>query len=146
MVDSSTADSNASDGIVASDSAIITSCNVAANTSDGILVGNSCLVRDNRCGGASGIAPPANSTGIRVTGNDNRIEGNHLTNSARGLKVEFSGNLIISNTATANTINWDISATNFGHFVTVTNSGAAFAGSAGGAALGNVDPRINISH
>jgi len=108
-------------------------------------VGNRCYVFANQCGG-SGTAPGHNTTGIHVIGADNRIEGNTLTSRARGLDVDFSGNIIIRNVASGNAVNYDISATNFGQFVVAVNSGAAFAGNAGGAAIGTTDPWVNFSY
>jgi hypothetical protein len=146
QITSCTARSNTLHGIVANSSTRIASCSVAGNAVDGILVGSACHVSENQCGNLSGVGQGTNTTGIHVTGNDNRIEANVLTNRHRGLDVDVGGNVIVRNVASGNIINWDIFAVNFGQFIAATNSGASFAGSAGGAPIGSTDPWINYSY
>jgi len=140
-----TASSNTGNGITANSFTTISFCSVTANLVDGIAVNNRCYVLTNQCGGTL-AAPVLNSTGIHVFGNANRIEGNTLTGNHRGLDVDFTGNLIVRNAASSNTINWDISiGGNRGEFVGAAG-GAAFAGSTGGSPLGSTDPWVNFSY
>jgi hypothetical protein len=67
------------------------------NTDDGIEVSSFCRVTDNSCG-INGLLG-RNGAGIRVTGLDNRVDGNHLTLNVYGIKVEDVGNVIVRNSA-----------------------------------------------
>ncbi len=54
----------------------------------------------------------AGHAGIRVTGVNNRIEGNNLTRNGTGIDVESEGNLIIKNFWRGNTVGYSIVANN----------------------------------
>ncbi len=89
-------------------------CQIVGNSlyrqiEDGIEVGEKCIVSNN-----SVVYSGANGDGacIYVTGSDNRIEGNNVTMSDRGIDVDGTGNIIIKNTASGNTTNYDIIAGN----------------------------------
>ena len=61
--------------------------------------------------------------GIRVI-SDCRVESNNVTNNDRGIDVDLLGNLIIKNTSSANTTNYDILGGNsFGPIVNVAGVG-----------------------
>jgi len=47
-----------------------------------------------------------------VTGGGNRIEGNNCTDNDRGIDVDVSTNLIVRNTCSGNTTNYEIVAGN----------------------------------
>ena len=90
----------------------ISGCSVTENLADGInvpaygntIVGNTCSYN-----GATGAT---NSAGIRVDGSGNRIENNNLVaNQNRGLRVTSAGNFIVQNTASGNTVAYDIAGT-----------------------------------
>jgi parallel beta-helix repeat protein len=91
---------------------------------DGVRVSSQCLVVNNTCddNGASG----GDGAGIHATTGDNRIDGNTVTRNDRGIDVDFSGNLIIRNSASGNTTNYVIAADNrYGPVVDITAAGTA---------------------
>lgn len=99
---------NAGDGI--SGGGLIMHCHAYQNGEDGIEVLDSAVVRDNVCDengqGAGGGA------GIHAVNQNNRIEGNTVSNNDRGIDVDVGGNLVIRNTAGQNTVEYDIVAGN----------------------------------
>ncbi len=116
-----TAKSNASHGIVADAGSTITGCTSVRNTGDGIRVSTDSLIVGNNCrnNGYGG-----DGDGIHVTGSDNRIEGNNVTDNDRGIAVDASGNLIIRNSA-SNSVNYAIQSGNdYGEII--DNPGAGF--------------------
>ncbi len=145
VVSNCSAVDNGTDGITANGAVIIG--NVARNNdSDGISVAHQCVVINNMCydndQGAGGGA------GIRVSGGDNRLEGNNCSAQAVGIDVGTAGNIIIRNTCAGNTNNWDIVANNY-YGPIVNRSGAATpAASGNGAAstLNTTDPNANFSY
>jgi parallel beta-helix repeat protein len=147
IVESCTADGNGGMGIVSSGNGtgtVIRNCTASDNVGDGINVFRQCLIIDNMCSGNGNGAPSA--AGIHATSFSNRIEGNMVINNDRGIYLsgDASNCLVIRNTATGNTIQFDILANNkVATIVTPANS-AAISGSAGGNAFG--DAWSNISH
>lgn len=106
---------NGNAGIVTGDHCTIRNCTSYYGDSDGIRVPNGCVVQENLANYNGLTNSPA--AGILVTGNRNRIDGNHLiANCDNGLKVTGTGNLIIRNSAKGNT------STNF-NIVTANDSG-----------------------
>lgn len=89
------ASANTGDGIVAAAGCIISACTCRANNGDNIEAASACQVLGNTCDGASGTG----DAGIRITGADNRIDGNNVTNCYYGVRVEVAGNLVIRNSA-----------------------------------------------
>ncbi len=75
----------------------------ALNHGDGIRFSSDCLVRDNLC---SGSGNNGDGAGIHATSSDNRLEGNHVSDSDRGFHVEGAGNVVVQNSATGNTTNY----------------------------------------
>ncbi|MCA9293886.1 MAG: right-handed parallel beta-helix repeat-containing protein, partial [Phycisphaerales bacterium] len=127
-------------------SCVITDCVAASNTGDGIEVSSFSIVRGNTCtfnGLNSG-----DGAGIRVSFNDNRIEGNNCTQADRGIDVNGSGNVIFRNTCADNTVNWDIAANNiFGAIVDRrTPANAAVSGNSAPSSAGTTDPNANFSY
>ncbi|MCC6678119.1 MAG: right-handed parallel beta-helix repeat-containing protein [Phycisphaerales bacterium] len=100
---------NDAEGIVAGTGSTVSGCNVRVNGADGILVDSGCLVVGNNCE-RNGLS--ASGAGVHVTGSDNRIEGNELTNADFGVRIEAAGSLVIKNSASGNTINYSILAGN----------------------------------
>lgn len=87
----------------------IQNCTARANRGDGIRINSDTAVSKNCCvsNGNGG-----DGAGIHSISSDNRIEANHVTDNDRGLDVDFTDNLIIKNSASGNTINYDIVAVN----------------------------------
>lgn len=131
-------------GIYVESGALATHCTVRSNSGEGFFANaGSSVIACVAAGNGTGTALGA---GIHTFGIDNRVEANNLTGNFRGIKGEGTGNLIVRNSASGNSIaNWDIGAGNFGLFVNAT-SGGAFVGAAGGAALGSTDPWVNFSY
>lgn len=84
-------------GILAGDKTILSECVVVSNRNVGVYVGADCVVTRNHVShNGVGIAAP----GIRVTGNDGRIEDNNArNNSGDGILVDATatGNLVVRN-------------------------------------------------
>jgi parallel beta-helix repeat protein len=125
----------------------IENCTATFNEGDGISISDSTLARANTCNnnGSSG-----DGAGIHATGGDNRIEGNNVTVNDRGIDVTAAGNLIIKNSAKANTLNYNIVANNhYGPIVNATNTptAAVATNSAAAGTLGSptsTDPWANF--
>lgn len=129
-------------GISASSGSTVTACTVSANSTNGIIAAfgatiTGCTARENRTGiNVGDDSRVVNNTcdqnvigfgfGIVVSGSDNRIDGNHVSDNSIGIDVNGTGNLIIRNTAAGNTAAYQIAAgNNFG--VVVVSPGPAFA-------------------
>ena len=121
------AQSNIQDGIAADLGTIVTQCTASSNTGAGISVGSDCYILNNNSykNGTGGTG-----AGIRVTGTDNRIEGNNATDNIRGIRLDLGNNIIVRNTASGNSaVNYSIAAGN--HYgAIIVNPGAAFSGAA----------------
>jgi parallel beta-helix repeat protein len=102
------------------------------------VINNACSVNGNGGDGAN----------IHVTSTDNRIEGNSCTGADRGVDVDAAGNIIVRNTCSGNTINWDIVANNYyGPIVDRTGVvAAAVTGSSAASTLGSADANANFSY
>lgn len=92
-------------GIYADNGSTIKDCTATLNQGDGIRVYLDSVVSGNACdsNGYNG-----DGAGIHATGSDNRIEGNNMTDNDRGLNVDIAGNLIVRNSASGNSLNYDI--------------------------------------
>ena len=128
----------------------ISQCSAYANTSSapgvstpttgmGFDVGSSSTIRDStahankgdgikisfRTGALNNTSSEngADGAGIHAIGNDNRIEGNNVTDNARGIDVDSSGNLIIKNSARGNTTNYSIVGGNADAAIVPSGSG-----------------------
>lgn len=77
-------------------------CVSNANNADGIRTSGESLVRGNVC--RSNGSGANDGAGIHAGGNGDTIDSNTVTGNDRGIDVDFSGNLIIRNTARGNTI------------------------------------------
>ena len=135
---------NGGDGILSNGTTItIAGCIASGNVGDGIQASGDCTLRENTCS-ANGSGP-SDGAGIHVTGSDNRIEANQVTDNDRGIDVDLAGNVILKNSASGNTTNYDIVANNVGFYVTATTTGVV-SGSSGGTTIGTTDPWANISY
>ncbi|MHC4621732.1 MAG: right-handed parallel beta-helix repeat-containing protein, partial [Planctomycetota bacterium] len=122
-----TACGNGGNGILLTSGSTARGCTSLSNTNHGIGASNDCLIIGNLChaNGAGGDA-----AGIYVSGSDNRIEGNNVTDNDRGIDVNGSGNIIIKNSASGNTgtgtpsAHYDIAANNsYGPIINVSGVG-----------------------
>lgn len=137
---------NTGHGIVANNLGIVRGCVSHGNTGDGIEVAVNCLVVDNLC--ASNGAGVGNGANIHAVFTDNRIEGNSCTGADRGIDVDFAGNVIIRNTCSGGTVNWDIVANNVvGPILDRSAPGsAAILGNSAPSSLGTTDPHANFTY
>ena len=112
---------NGSAGISVDSGTKLSGCSVFDNDLNGIVVGAGCYVIGNNCrDNGLGVGGKA----IWVTGDDNRIEGNHVSLSGLGIDVAGAGNLIIKNSATGNATDYAIAAGNtFGPILNVAGGG-----------------------
>jgi parallel beta-helix repeat protein len=117
-------------------------CTVFSNLGDGICVYKNSLVSGNSSFSNGYMGDGA---GIRAIFSDNRIENNNVIENDRGIDVSAIGNIIVRNTASDNTTNYVIVASNkVGFIVSAPNSGA-ISGSTGGSGVGSTDPWANFS-
>lgn len=137
---------NSGDGIDCPGRVTVSGCTASYNVGDGIRVVSNCQVLNNLCannGGGTG-----DGAGIHATSFDNRIEGNNVTTSDRGIDVDAPGNVIIRNSASGNTVNYDLAANNvFGAIVDRTAPGSgAVTGNSASSSAGTTDPWANFSY
>jgi parallel beta-helix repeat protein len=92
--------SNEGDGITASLACVVKDNSVYGNTADNIQVATDCLVMNNTSTSAGFNA--GDGAGIHVTGGRNRIDGNNVTSSDRGIDVDQANNSIVNNTVRGN--------------------------------------------
>jgi hypothetical protein len=123
----------------------IQGCTATNNRGDGIRLLNTTLARGNTStsNGSSG-----DGGGIHATAFGNRIEANQVAFNDRGIDVDGAANVIIQNTATRNTNNYDITANNiFGAIVDRTAPAAApVSGNSAPSSAATTDPWANISY
>jgi parallel beta-helix repeat protein len=123
----------------------IQGCTAANNRGDGIRLIGSDLARGNNCtsNGSSG-----DGAGIHAISSSNRIEANHVTFNDRGIDVDGAANVIIQNTATRNTTNYDIVVNNvFGEIVDRTGPGSGSVnGNSAPSSAETTDPWANIAY
>ncbi len=104
-------------GIDASSQVIIKDCLVFKNDGDGIFAQDECFISGNTCSDNGYLGTGA---GIHATGYDTRIENNNVTQNPKGIDVDYSGNLIVRNSASGNSTPYDIA---YGNSTgTITNS------------------------
>ena len=111
---------NGNNGIHATESCMISDCTATYNTGDGIIFTEDNRIVDNQCfhNGYNG-----DGAGIHATQDNNRIEGNNVTNNDRGIDVDMAGNFIVRNTASENTINYDVTGVQtIGPIITATGT------------------------
>jgi len=114
----SAAYNNMSNGIETAYGCSIKSCVASANIAAGIQVSSQCHIKDNTCDYQNG--DPC----IYTTGSGNRIEGNQMTDSGIGLRVDSTGSLIIRNSASGNATAYMIAAGNrVGGIINLTGGG-----------------------
>jgi parallel beta-helix repeat protein len=95
---------------------------------------------------------PGNGNGgdranIHALGGDSRIEGNNCTGADRGIDVDFAGCIIIKNTCSGNTTNWDIVAGNaLAPIVSAGTNAVPVSGNTYAGTLGSTDPNANFTY
>jgi parallel beta-helix repeat protein len=124
----------------------ITNCHAQSNGLDGIRAISRNFISGNSCIG-NGV-DPASGAGIRVTGSDNRIENNLCTTADRGIDIDTAGNIVLRNTCSGNTLNWEIAANNVvGPILDRTApASAAISGNSAPSSTGTTDPNANFSY
>lgn len=143
VVTNSSARGNTTNGIAATQgAATISGCTVEGNGVNGIFVMSRSFVRDNV---ASGNGSGGVGAGIRVTGFDNRVEGNNVVDNERGVEVSSGANFIARNVASGNGVNWVVSAGNVCLVVDASVS-AAINGDSGGVSPGSTNPNANFTY
>jgi hypothetical protein len=100
---------NTGHGLAVGANGAISACQALVNNGDGVRVSSSCVVLNNSCN-TNGAGP--GTAGIHATGDNNRIEGNHLSgNLACGIQVDGSANLVVKNSAAySGTTDYNIAA------------------------------------
>ena len=162
-----TATSNSGEGIATGSGCTISSCTCVGNTGSGISTGVECIIIECavRLGGGDGIVASggcqilnnasgsngqATTTGanIRLTGADNRVEGNNCTSCDQGIVATTSGNLIIRNSCSGNATNWVLAANNiYGPIIDRQGAvTAAVSGSSAVSVLGTTEPNANFTY
>ena len=130
-------------GISVGNGSSVFDCTSRGNLTDGILASSATLIRGNHCAFNGGGGDGA---GIHVTSGDCRIEDNNCTGADRGIDVDAAGNVILRNTCSGNTTNWDIVAGNAFGPIVLTTAGAAVAGNTATSSLGSTDPNANFTY
>lgn len=117
-----TISTNAGDGVNAGVGCTIRGCTVLRSSGDEIQILDDCVVIDNTCKGVGAMA--GTGAGVRVTGSNNRVERNNVSDNDRGVDVTGAINLVIRNTASDNLQNFQFGGTNaFGPIVVVSGVG-----------------------
>lgn len=118
-------------------------CTANANEGDGINLLSDSVARDNGC---DSNGNDGDGAGIHAMSADNRIEGNKVTDNDRGIDVDTGGNLIIKNSASGNTTNWNVAAVNVILVINATRTSDAVTGDDGGTSPGSTDPNANFTY
>lgn len=101
--------SNALDGINVAAGVTVRGCNVAVNSGNGIVCTTNALVEGNNIW----LQNDPGMAGILLTGADNRVDSNNLSQNTTGVRANpATGNLIVRNTFANNTATSDIVAGN----------------------------------
>ncbi len=146
IVDHCSAINGMSDGILANDGATIRNCTVTANAGYGIVVDSRCTIVGNTSSG-NGPSPAFVGAGIKVNGVDCRVESNNIIGNDYGIQVTATGNIIIRNTASGNSVmNYNSVAGNIWGAVTAPATTPAFSANTGVGGTGTTDPNANFSY
>lgn len=129
---------NGGSGIVTSSGATISGNSVVGNSLDGIRAHSHAYIFNNVCW--SNLA-----AGVHTTASANRIDSNSCVSNIRGFKVDTQVSLIIRNSASGNTVHYEIAAGNV-CFVINAATGGAINGAFGGAPPGTENPWANFSY
>jgi parallel beta-helix repeat protein len=105
---------NSENGINAyfGDGSTISGCTANHNSVHGIFVGGESQITGNTCNNNGYLTGDGAGIYVSVWTYDNRIDSNSVTANDRGIDVDSTGNLVIRNSASGNTTNYDIVAGN----------------------------------
>ncbi|MDP1661324.1 MAG: right-handed parallel beta-helix repeat-containing protein [Phycisphaerales bacterium] len=144
-VSNCTAYQNTGNGISVGSGSTVADCIARISTLNGIVCASACIIRGNTC---SNNGSGGDGAGIHAFGNDNRIEGNNCTGADRGIDVDNAGNIIIRNTCSGNTTNWDIVANNVcGPIIDRSApASAAILGNSAPDSTGSTHPNANFTY
>ena len=109
VVSACVVDGNFANGIELLDGASVSGCTVSNNRDNGIQAQSKARITENVC---RFNGQRADGAGIYVTGFGNRIEKNHVTDTARGLQITGTGNIVAENTVLDNADNYVFAAGN----------------------------------
>jgi len=112
VIENCTGNNNTGDGILVSSGKVL-NCVTRANGGDGIEALGESIVSGNVC--LSNGAGAGAGAGIHCTGDKNHIESNTVSNNDVGIDANDTGvenNVVIRNTASCNTSNYDIGVNN----------------------------------
>lgn len=113
---SSCAINNGADGIVAAQRCQVIDNTVTGNPDRGIFGDATTTIRGNIC--------ENNGTGIFTLNGGNRVEANSLIGNVTGLQFNGAGNIALKNTASGNTLDYDLGTGNAaGPIVSVSGTG-----------------------
>jgi hypothetical protein len=140
-----TAYENGRNGIEVGNGSTVLNCASRHNSIHGIECSFACIIRGNTC---SRNGNGGDGAGIRVTNEDNRIEGNNCTGADRGIDVGAVGNIIIKNTCASNTLDWTIAANNVVGPILDRRApaSAAISGFSAPDSTGSAHPNANFSY
>lgn len=129
VLDGCNASFNGANGIAAGEECVVSHCTAAHNTLDGIAAAMNCDVTDctanNNTGNGIRVLQStrvsgcvanfngydaATAAGIYVSDGQNRIDENHVAFNDTGIEVDGARNLIVRNSASWNTVDYDIPA------------------------------------
>ncbi len=131
-------------GLTVGDHSVVSSCSAASNFRSGITVhGRSIVTGNNACNnGQDGF-----SGGISITGSDTRVEGNNCISNARGMDIAGPGNIIMRNSCSGNTINWNIVPGNAVAPISAPpTNGSLISGNLYTGSLGSADANANFTY
>jgi hypothetical protein len=144
ILENSTASAGANNGIYVGSNSTVRGCTSTNHAGTEIIAGDRSLIEDCLAdgftgtgnSGGHGISVSNNTvvrgctsqnnawTGISASGSNNRIEGNHvLFNSSQGINIDAASNVIILNSASANTPNYEVVPGN--QFAIITSTSGA---------------------
>lgn len=152
LVENCSASANVDDGFQIGNGCRAIGNTASGNGDDGIIAGSDCTIRDNNCDGNGTTS--TDGAGIHVVGtiftsaSDTRVEGNNCTDSDFGIWIENAGNLIIANSCSGNTTNFNIATSNrYGPIINIIAGGSASVnGSTATSTLASTDPHANFAY
>lgn len=136
---------NTGHGIIASDACRVEACTSSNNTLDGIRAQSDSRIVGNTCDG-NGFGAGSGAGIFVLGGSDTRVEGNNCTDADFGIRVTSGGNVIVRNTCSGNTTNWNVTSGNVVLVILAATSGNTISGDAGGTAPGSTDPNANFTY
>jgi parallel beta-helix repeat protein len=104
-----TARQNTRNGINVEAGSTVSGCTASYNTDNGIWTSSDSKITGNTC---NNNGENLTGAGIHVTQGGTRIDSNTVTDNVRGIYVDSPFNLVIRNSASENTTNYDIVAGN----------------------------------